>query len=195
MKVVAILLLLVIGALPVRAAADLDPSRGMLLVATDLVRGADFEKSVIVLLHYDSSGAAGLIVNRPTNTHPSKALPELEGIDKYDGGLYYGGPVETQSLRALMRTDDPPEQSTQVVGDVYIVPFEDDLIDRAASDATLRIYVGYAGWAPQQLDSELAQGSWHVVAATEDLVFAPADVQIWRDLIPPPTLRVKVDLK
>ena len=195
MKAFAILPLLVLGALPLRVAADADPGRGMLLVATDLVRGADFEQSVIVLLHYDSSGAAGLIVNRPTGTHPSEALPDLEGIDEYDGGLYYGGPVQTHSLRALMRTDDPPEQSTPIVGNVHIVPFGEDLIDRAASDSTLRIYFGYAGWAAQQLDAELAEGSWRVVAGTEDIVFAPNDTQIWRELLPPPSLRVRLDIK
>ncbi len=111
MRVYFVLTLLVIAALPMRADADSEPARGKLLVATELVRGADFEQSVVLLLHYDDNGALGLIVNRSTAVHPGEALPDLEDIERYDGKIYYGGPVETHALSALMRTGDPPDSS------------------------------------------------------------------------------------
>jgi len=173
------------------AAEDL--GKGKLLVATEVVQGRAFAESVILLLNYDATGAVGLVVNRPTEALPAQALPELAGLDRYEGTLYWGGPVELFTLRALLRSDAPPDNAVPIFDRVHLALLDEKLLDGASSNANLRFFVGYAGWAPGQLEQELAFGSWHIVAATEALVFADDPGGIWRRLLPPPLRKVSVD--
>ncbi len=175
------------------AIAEEDLGKGKLLVATEVVQGRAFAESVILLLNYDATGAVGLVVNRPTEALPAQALPELAGLDRYEGTLYWGGPVELFTLRALLHSDAPPDNAVPIFDTVHLAPLEEDLLDSASSNANLRFFVGYAGWAPGQLERELAFGRWQIVAATEALVFADDPGGIWRRLLPPPVHRVSVD--
>jgi putative transcriptional regulator len=170
-----------------------DPAKGKLLIATEAIQGPAFKETVILLLNYGAAGAEGVVVNRPTEVLPAQALPEIAGIDRYEGPLYYGGPVDLFTLRALLLTDAPPENTIPIFDSVYIVPPEDNLLDQAQSNANLRFFIGYAGWAPGQLDQELAIGSWHVVDATEAIVFADDPGGIWRSLLPPTVIRASTD--
>jgi len=167
--------------------------KGKLLVATDVVSGGAFEETVILLLNYDANGAAGLVINRPMEASPAQALPEISALDHYDGPLYWGGPVELFTLRALRLSDAPLDNAVRIFDDVYLVPLEDNLLDRAASKANLRFFAGYAGWAAGQLDRELATGSWQILAATEAIVFTDDPGGIWRRLLPPTLLRASTD--
>ncbi len=173
--------------------AEEELGKGKLLVATEVVQGRAFAESVILLLNYDATGAVGLVVNRPTEALPAQAWPELAGLDRYEGTLYWGGPVELFTLRALLHSDAPPDNAVPIFDRVHLALLDENLLDGASSNANLRFFVGYAGWAPGQLEQELAFGSWHIVAATEALVFADDPGGIWRRLLPPPVRRVSVD--
>ena len=170
--------------LPAAAIAAEVPAQGKLLVATELVEGELFAETVILLLFYDETGAFGLVVNRPTDVSPDELLADEEGIADYDGTLFWGGPVQMDSLRALLRTDEPPEEAEKILDSVYLVSLEDALQQGPTDPARLRLYIGYAGWAPGQLDYELARGSWRVVPATDELVFAEAPRELWKQLAP-----------
>jgi len=170
--------------LPAAAIAAEVPAQGKLLVATELVEGELFAETVVLLLFYDETGAFGLVVNRPTDVSPDELLADEEGIADYDGTLFWGGPVQMDSLRALLRTDEPPEEAEKILDSVYLVSLEDALQQGPTDPARLRLYIGYAGWAPGQLDYELARGSWRVVPATDELVFAEAPRELWKQLAP-----------
>ena len=193
MKVLSTLWLVTCCAISPGIAADSLPGKGKLLVATELVRGSDFEESVILLLQYDENGAAGLIVNKPTLAPPTTVLPDIEEMERYVGNLYYGGPVALNSIQALLRSGTPPGQSDHIIDDIYIVPIDDDLIDGSTDTSTLRLYIGFAGWAPGQLDGEMQRGSWHIVPASGQSIFEADPDEIWRDLAPPVTLRAAQD--
>jgi len=165
--------------------ADQELRRGSLLVATGDVFGPIFAESVILLLHYDEFGAMGLVVNRPLGTKPADALPGIQALAEYDGTLYWGGPVQQYALRALLRTDIVPGHALPVFSSVYLVPPTAELLARASSPERLRFYVGYAGWAAGQLDAEIARGSWQVLPASEQAVFAEKPGELWKKLSPP----------
>ncbi len=169
---------------PAVAGGDPRPAQGKLLVATDVVQGELFAKTVVVLLHYDDTGAFGLVVNRPTDVGLGELLDEEDTIEGYDGTLFWGGPVQMDSLRALLRTDEPPEGAEKIIDSVYLVEFENALELDSANATTLRLYIGYAGWAPGQLDHELARGSWLVVPGTVEHVFDDAPASLWKRLAP-----------
>ncbi len=170
--------------LPAVGDADSRPARGKLLVATQVVQGELFANTVVLLLHYDDTGAFGLVVNRPTDVQPAEVLGDDETLADYRGSLFWGGPVHMDSLRALLLTDSPPAEAEQIVDSVYLVAYEDALAASPVDTSRLRLFIGYAGWAPGQLDGELARGSWRVRPASGELVFDEEPGTLWKRLAP-----------
>ena len=169
--------------------AETSPGRGRLLVATELVGGPAFTESVVLILRYNESGALGLIVNRPTDIDPAEALPDLDGVSKYEGSLYFGGPVEMHTLRVLLRTESPPQDAIKILDGIYMVPLTEALLALEPDSSSLRLYLGYAGWAPGQLERELSEGSWNILQATAETVFPDEPADLWRRLKPAEILR------
>jgi putative transcriptional regulator len=181
--------------LPAAAVADEVPAQGKLLVATELVEGELFAETVILLLYYDETGAFGLVVNRPTDIEPEELLDEDDVITGYHGTLFWGGPVQMDSLRALLHTDDAPEGAEKIVGSVYLVSYEDAAASGPADPAVLRLFIGYTGWAPGQLEYELARGSWRVLPASHEIVFAADPTGVWKRLAPAQQQRAAARLR
>lgn len=170
------------------------PGRGKLLVASRQLQGPAFAETVILLIHYEETGAMGLIVNRPTALTPSTALQGSPALAEYRGPLYLGGPVEQRRVLALVRSEQPPATAATVFAGVHVAPLSAELLAGAATDASrLRMYMGYAGWGPGQLDAELALGSWHVAPASDEVIFSDEPDSIWRRLLPAPRYRVAND--
>lgn len=177
-------LLAVVSLLPAAIEADSRPASGKLLVATGEVQGELFASTVVLLLHYDETGAFGLVVNRPTDVQPVEVLGDDEAIADYRGTLFWGGPVHMDSLRALQRTDSPHDEAEKIIESVYLVSYEEALEEGPADASRLRLFIGYAGWAPGQLDSEMARGSWRVLPASSELVFDTDPQTLWKRLAP-----------
>ena len=194
MKRIVTLLVLVAWLLPVASGENLRPAKGRLLVATELVGGDFFNQTVVLLLHYDAEGAMGVVINRPTAVEPQELLDNVEPITGDSGPIYWGGPVQMNSLRALLRTDTPPSGAEVIVGSVHRVPIDDALKIAPTDSANLRLFIGYAGWSAGQLDSEMARGSWHVVPASDEHVFAEDPRTLWKRLTRPLELHVAVPL-
>lgn len=173
--------------------ADEDPAVGKLLVATDEVQGPTFAETVILLIHYDETGAVGLVINQPAEATPEDLLPELDGLADYAGTVYWGGPVQLASMLVLYLTDRAPDDAIPVFDGVYRIPLDKKLPEDATSAENLRFFIGHAGWAAGQLDKELLFGSWHVIPATEDAVFTEDPSGIWRKLTPPRQYHASVD--
>lgn len=178
--------------LPGAASAEPSPAKGTLLVATEQLRGDIFVQTVILLLHYDETGAVGIVVNRPTEVGMDELVADDDVIFAYTGPIFWGGPVEMNSLSALMKTDKAPEGAESIVDSVYLVPVKDAPEDALKDVSRLRLFMGYAGWSPGQLDHEIARGGWHVVPASEDFVFAKDPGELWKQLLPTPEHRAEV---
>jgi len=184
--------LLVIPSLLLGAVAEAQeetrPSKGRFLVAARDLRDPNFAQTVVLLVHYDAQGAMGLIVNRPTGRLAGELLPELQELASEDQAIFLGGPVGRYGLLALLEAREPPVGAEHIFGDIYLSGGR-DLMQRTSTAAgkrsRLRVYVGHAGWAPGQLDFEIARGGWHVVPARRDLVFAEDPAEMWEQLIPP----------
>jgi putative transcriptional regulator len=172
-----------VGAVSVDVVADELPATGMLLVATEEVRGPYFARTVVLLLHHDETGSFGLVVNRTIDAATIESLQLREDLAEFRDAFFWGGPLSQSTVRALMRTDTPPEDAEQIVDAVYLVNVNEALLATASNTAKLRFFVGYAGWSPGQLERELAINSWHIVPATEELVFAQDTDDIWRKLL------------
>jgi putative transcriptional regulator len=180
---------------PLSAIADQVPAKGSFLVATEVVHGELFAKTVVLILHYDETGAFGLVINRPTDVKPEELLADGDAIAGYSGTLFWGGPVQMDSLRAMLITDEPPKDAEKIIESVYLVSYEDALNELPMDPDRLRFFIGYAGWAPGQLDKELAHGSWHVLPGSSELVFAKDPGTLWRRLTPAQEQRAATEAK
>jgi putative transcriptional regulator len=99
--------------------------------------------------------------------------------------LYSGGPVMTPVVVALFEADEPPPASAfRILKRVWLTMHPDNLAALLARPpARLRLYSGFSGWAPRQLESELARGGWHVLPASEAVIFRKETRGMWRELL------------
>jgi putative transcriptional regulator len=162
-------------------------ARGKFLVADHRLRDPNFKQTVVVLLQYSPHGAMGFVVNRPTDVRLSEAISELEQLKQREDTLYKGGPVPSQALYLLYRSEKNLDESNRLFEDVYLsssLGVLAQLVAGVGGENDFRLYVGHAGWAPGQLDREVERGDWHVVDAVSDLVFAADPSTVWQRLVP-----------
>ncbi len=150
---------------------------GQFLVATDELHDPRFVRTVVYMIQHDARGAMGLVVNRPMGGIPLADLLDRLGLEgKGVNGeirVHYGGPVEP-SRGFVLHTNDYVTQSTEVVKDGIAVTFQPEILRAIGAGAGPRrtlLALGYAGWAPGQLEAELEAGAWVLVPADEALLF------------------------
>jgi putative transcriptional regulator len=156
---------------------------GKMLVATRTMNDGRFAESVVLLFAYSPDGAAGLVVNRRTNVPMQRILPDLAVPNGPALEVFVGGPVALTDIRALVRASVAPADAHRVLNDVFLLTTA-EAIDReteaGALTTRLRLYAGYAGWAPGQLEREVLRGSWHIVEGDSGVVFDTNPDTLWR---------------
>lgn len=163
-----------------------EPSlKGRLLVATPILLDPNFERTVVLLLeHRSEDGALGIVLNRPSETSVGEPLPAWEALAAPPAVLFVGGPVSPGSAIALGRgAADAAEGWEPVLGPVGTVDLDrDPALVRTTLDE-VRVFAGYAGWAPGQLEGEIAGGSWFVVDAEPDDAFSADPGDLWPSVL------------
>lgn len=170
----------------VQVKSEKDLAQGKFLVASRRLLDPNFRETVVLLIRYGPDGAIGLVINRPVELKISTVLPDIKELERSQETLYLGGPVEPARVLLLVRSAKPPEASMPVFGDVYLSSSQkvlQDLIKKPVKEERFRIYAGYAGWAPKQLESELDRGHWHVLKADTETLFDKKSSEIWQELI------------
>jgi len=160
---------------------------GKFLVASRDLGDPNFAQTVILLVHYsEDQGAVGLVVNRRTDVPISRVFQDLKEAKNHSDPVYVGGPVELNSVLALLKTASKPENATRVFADVYLLSNKDVLKATLASGAEASVfhtYVGYAGWGAGQLEHEVELGAWHIMPADAATVFHADPESVWPRLI------------
>ena len=170
----------------VQVASEKQLAQGKFLVASRRLMDPNFRETVVLLIRYGPDGAIGLVINRPVELKLSTILPDIKELERSKETLYLGGPVERARVLLLVRSAKPPEASMPVFGDVYLSSSQkvlQGLIKKPAKEESFRIYAGYAGWAPKQLESEFDRGHWHVLKADPETLFDKKSSEIWQELI------------
>jgi putative transcriptional regulator len=158
---------------------------GSFLIARSILKDPNFAVSVVLVLNHDQDGALGLVVNRPLE---AKEVPFP---------VFRGGPCPAPGFFMLHGHPDwasnaaepsEPAAKKEIAPGIFLG--DESCAGRAnaqslAEGLRLRIFRGYAGWGPGQLENELAAGAWGVVPASGDVLFTtPAD-ELWECLVPP----------
>ena len=168
---------------------------GRLLVATPSLSDSNFDRTVVFMLQHDRGGALGIVVNRPLGEVPLAGLlallPEPDGEAPAEPApdallpVFYGGPVEPYRAFTLHSRDVMPENSVPVDEETAFNVQGDVLRALAGGSAPARTLfaLGYSGWAPGQLESELDRGDWFVVAADPALIFNEDPARTWEQAV------------
>jgi putative transcriptional regulator len=150
--------------------------RGKLLIAAPSLFDY-FRRTVVLVLEHSPDGAMGVVLNRESETRVAEAVPVLAPFSEPEELVRIGGPVAPEAVVALGEFEDIAEAGTHVVGSL-------GTLDPDAENQSLRrirVYAGYAGWAPGQLDGELEQEAWVVIPARPADPFEGGD--IWSDAL------------
>ena len=166
-----------------------------LLVAMPQLIDPNFHRTVVLIVHNDDSGSFGVVLNRATDLNTSDLLESLSIDWRGDGDapIDWGGPVQPQTGWILFDPTDgraegdevPLGEDVQMAGnDICFTGTLDILRDLAAEPPDrLRVLLGYAGWGPGQLETELTEGAWLVAPVSADVVFEVDGDAMWELVI------------
>jgi len=160
--------------------------KGALLVASRDLRDPNFSEAVVLLVAHGPHGTMGVIVNRPSDTRLATVLPDLEGLRRRPDVVYLGGPVITNLVLLLIRSPRAPQDALAVFDNVYAsgsLTALKEVLRRRDASKLFRAFAGHAGWAPGQLEGEVARGDWYVTPAEADMVLTATPEKLWERLI------------
>ena len=161
------------------------PPNGVLLVAKPSLTDRNFSQTVVLVTQTEDGGTVGVIINRPTSLKLSQFLSEELPTGNYREPVFFGGPVLLKALVSVFRSETPPAAPAfHVLKDVYLTMHPDN-IERLLKDATARyrIYAGFSGWIPRQLESEMMRDGWYFLPADEATVFREKTDGLWEELV------------
>jgi putative transcriptional regulator len=174
-----------------------DVRPGALLVAMPTLTDPTFAGTVVYVLDHSSGGTVGVVLGRPSQVEIRDVLPGWSALAVEPGVFHVGGPCETDTALCLGTSAGPAADGVhglrRVAGNVFLVDLDSDP-DEVDQDLTgLRVFAGYAGWAPAQLAAEIAEGAWACVPGTaEDVVSRLSGPELWRRVLGRQTGRLGV---
>ena len=165
------------------------PTKGRLLLATPPLEDPNFDRTVIYVLEHHDEGALGLVLNRPSPEELGDALSAWAAMQSDPSLVFVGGPVEPDALIAIARMREPttaevdPEHLAPLSGDLASADLAADPDDVIPSISALRVFRGYAGWGPGQLEGEIEAGAWLVLDPEPTDLFTEEPDELWRAVL------------
>jgi putative transcriptional regulator len=167
------------------AGAALAQEEAMLLVAHPAFRDLEYRQTVLIAAPAPNGGHVGVILNRPTRRSLASLFPDHEPSKKVIDPVYYGGPFSRGALVALVHTDNAPGAGSVPLMKHLYLAFRANTIDHVIETTPneARYFVGYVGWRPGELKSEIDRGLWSVVDADLDMIFRKDTEGMWEELL------------
>lgn len=157
--------------------------RGTLLVAGPALVDPNFRRTVVLVGEHGPDGAMGVVLNRPSPVSVAEAVPPLAELAGADALVHVGGPVEPRAVVVLAQFAEPGRAESLVVETVGFLPAEVPDVAALGPLDGVRVFAGYAGWAPGQLEEELVEGAWLVLRGRAADVFTETPERLWGDVL------------
>ena len=152
--------------------------RGRLLISSGGLHDPNFRHTVVLVGEHNADGALGVVLNRALDITVEQAIPSLNDLVPPDEPLFQGGPVETDGAVLLAELADPELVDILAFGSVGFLIGEVSA-DIQPSVLRARVFVGYSGWGPGQLEAEMAADTWIVEPAQVEDVFTDVPELLW----------------
>ena len=160
----------------------IDPAPGILLIADPFLKDPNFLRTVVFLCEHKEEGSFGFVLNRKYEVTLDELIPDLEG---YKVPVYYGGPVQMDTIHFLHQYPDEIPGGFEVTKGVYWGGDFELLVSMIKNKEIdfnkIRFFIGYSGWSDGQLKNELTEKSWLTVQATRKIIFHRNFEEIWKD--------------
>jgi putative transcriptional regulator len=160
----------------------MDSLRGHLLIAGPSLVDPNFWRTVVLVGEHSEEGALGVVLNRASDAAVEETVPELAMLADDLGQVHVGGPVQPSAIVVLADFLEPERAASLVLDSVGFLPAEVDPTTLGELRRA-RVFAGYAGWGPGQLDGELEEGSWIVEPALPEDVFTSEPDALWSDVL------------
>jgi putative transcriptional regulator len=174
-----------LGEFELRLMAETGPFlKGQMLLDSGMLRGSFFQRTVVLICHHDAEGAFGLVLNRATGSKVGEMIVADLPETLKEFPLYLGGPVQPSALSFLHSDSFIPDAN--VLPNLNLSHSLDSLVDIGESFSTgqkLRMFAGYAGWSPGQLEDEIKRDAWLTHPASLELVFDTPAENLWQSIL------------
>jgi putative transcriptional regulator len=157
--------------------------RGQLLVAGPGLLDPNFRRTVVFLAEHGEDGAMGVVLNRVSGVAVEDAVPPIAELIGAGALVHLGGPVQPQAVVVLADFAEPHRAGVLVLDTIGFLPGDVEEAGDLGELRNVRVFAGYAGWAPGQLEEELAEQSWVVLPARSSDVFTDAPDGLWREVL------------
>lgn len=161
-------------------------AEGVLLIAGENLSDPNFSRSVVLITDYSETGTVGLVINRRTKIPAAEFLPNIRKLVPLLDHLYIGGPVAPNQINLLVKSGAPLAGGIEMTAGVYLINTIEHFNTLSLGDLApenIRLYSGFAGWAPGQLESELIRGDWFIWHASSAYLFSHEPEKLWQELI------------
>jgi putative transcriptional regulator len=157
--------------------------RGQLLVAGPALLDPNFRRTVVLLGEHGEDGAMGVVLNRVSRVTVEDAVPPIADLVDEGALVHVGGPVQPQAVVVLADFVEPQRAGALVLDTIGFLPGDVDDESELGELRNARVFAGYAGWGPGQLEGELDEQSWVVLPARASDVFTTAPDGLWADVL------------
>jgi putative transcriptional regulator len=163
---------------------NVKPAKGRILLSEPLMGDYFFGRSVVLLAEHNDEGSFGAILNKPVSARFNEVVKDFP---EFDAPVYLGGPVDTENLFYIHTKGERLEESTEIMDGLYwggdIETLKEMMLLKTISPEDIRFFIGYSGWAPDQLEQELQKNSWIIAkVGKEDILNTEATV-LWEKLL------------
>ena len=160
----------------------MDTFQGQLLIASPSLLDPNFRRTVVLVTEHGEEGAAGLVLNRPSEAPVAELVPQLETLVDDGEQVYVGGPVQPNAVLVLGEFVDPDDAAVPLFGTLGF-PALDEPDEIVPVTTRRRVFAGYAGWGAGQLEDELQREDWILEPALPDDAFTEAPEELWADVL------------
>ncbi len=157
---------------------------GTLLIADPFLKDPNFSRSVIFLCDHKEEGAFGFVINRMSEYVAKNLLTDLEDCDH---PIFYGGPVQQNTLHFIHRCPGLITGGEKITEDIYWGGEYEEMIallkGNKLSKQQIRLFLGYSGWNKEQLENEIKEKSWLTTYSTSRLIFNNDTKLVWPEAV------------
>ena len=180
-----LLALAFLGLFAVAGTAGADGDEAIILIAHPQFRDLEYRQTVLIAAPAPNGGHVGVILNRPTRRSLGSLFPEHEPSKKVVDPVYYGGPFSRGALVALVKADRAPGAGSVLLMNNLYLAFRANTIDHVIETTPneARYFVGYVGWRPGELKSEIDRGLWTVTGADLEVIFRKDTDGLWEEML------------
>ncbi len=160
----------------------IEPAENILLIADPFLKDPNFMRTVVYLCRHSEEGSFGFVLNKMFEQTLDELINGLEGIEI---PVYYGGPVQTDTIHYLHQYPDLIPECYQVSDEIYwggdFETVKELLRNNRIDRNKIKFFIGYSGWEKEQLTQELTESSWLTVSANRKLVFETDIDEVWKE--------------